>query len=142
MFMPTDSTDRMRDLEPLRRDPRLAVREDGIVCLICGSTFRQLTNTHLRSHGVTTLQYKQQFGYNWRRPLMCAGLRRLYAERAVRRGLASAIKRRPILAEPELRRRGGCRPITLEETLNRRQGWLARRAPAYGSTAQVGRKEG
>jgi hypothetical protein len=132
----------MQDLEPLKRDPRQAVQENGIVCLICGTTFRQLTNTHLRSHGVTTLQYKERFGYNWRRPLMCAALRRLYAERAVERRLASAIKRRPILAEPELRRRGGYRPITLEETLNRREGWLARRASAYGSTAQVGREDG
>lgn len=36
------------------------------------------------------------------------------------RGLALRIRRRPIVAEPELRRRGGSRPVALEELLSRR----------------------
>lgn len=104
----------------LLADPRLAIQEDGIVCLICGETFRQLTNTHLRAHGTTATAYKIRFGYNRRRPLMCEALRRRYVERAVRVGLAGRIAHRPILAEPALRRRGGLRPVTLEEALNRR----------------------
>ncbi|PYM75985.1 MAG: hypothetical protein DME10_02500, partial [Candidatus Rokuibacteriota bacterium] len=64
--------------------------------------------------------YKRKFGYNRRRPLMCRWLLRFYAERAVRNGLALRIRRRPIVAEPELRRRGGSRPVALEELLTRR----------------------
>ena len=112
-------------LAALRRDPRQAVEEEQIVCLICAARFRQLTNTHLRGHGLTAVAYKQSFGYNRGRPLMCRALARLYAERAVQSGLASRIRRRPIVAEPELRRRGGMRPVTLEELLTRRD---ARRA--------------
>jgi len=96
------------------------VEEERIVCLICGTRFRQLTNTHLRGHTLSALEYKWRFGYNRRRPLMCRALSRLYAERAVRSDLASRIRSRPIVADPELRRRGGMRPVALEELLTRR----------------------
>ena len=109
----------------LHRDPRRAVEEERIVCLICGARFRQLTNTHLRGHSLSALEYKRRFGYNRGRPLMCRALSRLYAERAVRSGLASRIRTRPIVADPELRRLGGRRAVTLEELLTRRD---ARRA--------------
>jgi predicted transcriptional regulator len=116
-------------LETLRRDPRQAVEEEHIVCLICAARFRQLTNTHLRAHQLTAADYKARFGYNRRRPLMCRALARLYAERAVRNGLADQIRIRPIVAQPALRRRGGMRPVTLEELLTRRD---ARRAAVGG----------
>lgn|SRR5262245_55241234 len=105
----------------LRADPRRAIDEDTIRCLICGNVYRQLTNTHLRAHGTSADEYKRSFGYNRGRPLMCHALARLYAERARRAGLAARITRRPILVEPDLRRRGGARPIALEELLTRRE---------------------
>lgn len=116
-------------LATLRRDPRQAIEEDRIVCLVCAARFRQLTNTHLRSHQLTAAEYKVRFGYNRGRPLMCRALARLYAERAIQNGLADRIRIRPILAEPALRRRGGMRPVTLEELLTRRD---ARRAADGG----------
>jgi hypothetical protein len=114
------STSRLT-LAGLRADPRQAVQQDSIRCLVCGGVFRQLTNTHLRSHGLSAEEYKRRFGYNRGRPLMCRALRRLYADRAVKNRLASHIRQRPILARPELRRRGGARTIALEELLTRRE---------------------
>ena len=108
-------------IDELRGDPRLAIRAEEIICLICGAAFRQLTNTHLRSHAITAPEYKQRFGYNRRRALMCAALQRRYADRAVGGALASKIRRRPILDDPTLRVRGSARPISLEERLNRRE---------------------
>lgn len=108
-------------LAGLRADPRQAVELDAIRCLVCGGLFRQLTNTHLRGHGLTADEYKRRFGYNRGRPLMCRALHQLYADRAVRSGLASRIRQRPILVRPELRRRGGARTIALEELLTRRE---------------------
>ena len=35
-----------RTLIGLRADPRQAVQQDSIHCLVCGGVFRQLTNTH------------------------------------------------------------------------------------------------
>jgi len=113
-------------LNTLRADPRQAVKEDVIHCLICGRAFRQLTNTHLRAHGSGAAEYKRRFGYNRGRPLMCHALQRFYAERAVQSGLAARIRSRPILVKPELRRLGGARAIALEEVLTRRD---ARRKP-------------
>lgn len=131
MFEPSDAPQRRPGdwLAVLRGDPRRAVEEEQIVCLICGARFRQLTNTHLRGHALSAPEYKRRFGYNSGRPLMCRALCRLYAERAVRNGLASRIRSRPIVADPELRRRGGMRPATLEELLTRRD---ARRGAGRG----------
>ena len=105
-------------------DPRQAIQEDTIRCLICGRTFRQLTNTHFSTHQIGSAEYKRRFGYNRGRSLMCRALSRLYAERAMRIGLAAQIRSRPILVNPELRRRGGVRRIALEESLTRREARL------------------
>ena len=107
-------------------DPRRAVHEQDIMCLVCGKCFRQLTNTHLRSHDLTTASYKTRFGYNRRRPLMSQVLQRMYTARAIQTSLASRIRCRPILSNPELRKLGGHRPIALEEVLARRDAQLRR----------------
>ena len=107
-------------LTELRADPRQAIQDDSIRCLICGRVFRQLTNTHLRGHDISSTEYKRRFGYNRGRSLMCRALQRAYVDRAVKSGLASRIRRRRILVEPELRRLGGARTIALEEVLTRR----------------------
>jgi ROS/MUCR transcriptional regulator protein len=119
MIMPQPLDLEGTKLAVLLSDPRRAVTDEAIVCLLCGGTFRQLTNTHLRSHGMTADQYKSRFGYNRRRALMCGTLRRVYAERALRTELAAHIGWRPIVKEPALRRLGGMRPTTLEERLTR-----------------------
>ena len=108
-------------LATLRADPRQAVQDDSIRCLVCAGVFRQLTNTHLRAHRLSAAEYKVRFGYNRGRPLMCRTLARMYADRARSAGLAARIRQRPILLEPELRRRGGARSISLEELLTRRE---------------------
>jgi hypothetical protein len=52
---------------------------------------------------------------------MARELRRLYAARAVRVGLATKIRTRPIVIRPELRRLGGQRAVALEERLTRQE---------------------
>ncbi len=107
--------------DDLPGDPRRAITDGWIVCLICAKAFRQLTNTHLRTHATTTAEYKRRFGYNAGRALMAQALRRLYADRAVRVGLATKIRIRPIVIHPELRRLGGQRAVSLEEHLTRQE---------------------
>lgn len=108
-------------LETYRRDPRRAIDESGVVCLECGRRLRHLTNTHLQRHGLTSDEYKRRYGYNARRPLMSPDLRRTHVENAVRLGLALRIRRRPIVEDPALRRRGGQHPHAWEEILTRRE---------------------
>ncbi len=124
-------------LEALWRDPRRAILEDGIVCLVCGRIFRHLTNTHLAHHDLTAESYKRRFGYNGGRPLMGRAVRRLHADNAIRRGLAQMIRRRPIVADPTLRRRGGTRTRAREEWLSRRES--GRRSGALPSRDAGGR---
>src|SRR5262245_36924574 len=107
-------------LEEYRRDPRRAITETGVFCLICGHSFRHLTNTHLRRHGLTSTEYKQQFGYNIRRALMRPSSRRTHSVNAVKSGLASRIRNRRLLEDLELKRAGGRRAHSLEELLTRR----------------------
>jgi len=107
------------------RDPRRAIAETGVVCLVCGGVFRHLTNTHLGRHRLTSEEYKERFGYNPRRALMISPVRRVHSVNARRSGLAERIRRRPIVEDVELRRRGGRHPHTLEERLTRRE-WRRR----------------
>jgi hypothetical protein len=107
-------------LRALQRDPRRAISEDEIVCLVCGRIFRHLTNTHLAHHDLTSEGYKQRFGYNGRRSLMAHAVRRLHAGNAVRLGLAQLIRQRLIVVDPTLRSRGGTRARAFEELLSRR----------------------
>lgn len=108
-------------LEALRQDPRRAISENHLVCLVCGAVLRHLTNTHLVHHAMTSTDYKQSFGYNGRRSLMAHAVRRRHADNAVRRGLAQLIRRRPIVDDPALRARGGARLRAYEEGLRRRE---------------------
>jgi len=64
---------------------------------------------------------KQAHGYDPGRALMGHALRCVYAARVVRVRFADRIGLRPIVARPDLRQRGGARPIRLEEMLTRRE---------------------
>lgn len=108
------------ELARLRADPRLAVGDDAIVCLACGRAFRQLTNTHLATHGLDAAAYKARYGYNAGRPLMCTALAAFYSDRAKTKRLADRIRSRPLALMPDLRRLGGRREIRHEERLARR----------------------
>jgi len=122
-------------LTVLREDPRQAVLAEGVICLVCGRMFRHLTNTHLAHHRLTSEAYKESFGYNSRRPLMAASVRRLHAGNAVRRGLAAMIRRRPIVTDPALRARGRM-TRTLEEALTRRENLRGRALPPRDATGR------
>jgi hypothetical protein len=120
-----------------RADPRRAITDTGVICLVCGRSFRHLTNTHLQAHGLTSDQYKQLFGYNSRRALMVASVRSVHSHNAKEAGLAGRIHRWPILEDTELRRMGGRRTHTLEEAITRRE--RGRRASRDGPRDSRGR---
>ena len=101
-------------------DPRRAISESGVVCLMCGRSFRHLTNTHLRGHHLTSDEYKQRFGYNLRRALMILPVRQRHSDNARRSGLVQRIRRYPRL-DPEVQRMGGRHLHAFEELLTRRE---------------------
>jgi len=57
-------------------EPSKAIREKSILCCVCGKSFKILTKKHLASHGLTTDEYREKFGYKKKLPLVCKSLQR------------------------------------------------------------------
>ena len=57
-------------------DPKKAIKEKSIVCLDCGKSFKILTKRHLATHGLTTEEYREKWGYKKGCPLVCKSLQR------------------------------------------------------------------
>lgn len=57
-------------------DPKKAIKEKLIVCVICGKSFKLLTKKHLSSHDLTADEYREHCGYKKGTPLVCKSLQR------------------------------------------------------------------
>lgn len=57
-------------------DPKKAIKEKSITCVVCGKSFKLLTKKHLGSHGFTTEAYREHCGYKKGTPLVCKSLQR------------------------------------------------------------------
>jgi len=49
--------------------PLKSIQRNKVICLECGRAFRQLTNAHLKSHGLTSREYKKKWGLPLKQPL-------------------------------------------------------------------------
>ena len=58
------------------QDPRKSVKEKSVVCLECGKTFKILTKRHLASHGLSSSEYREKWGFKKDSPLVCKSLQR------------------------------------------------------------------
>jgi len=57
-------------------DPKKAIKEKSITCVMCGKSFKLLTKKHLASHGLTADEYRERCGYKKGTPLVCKALQR------------------------------------------------------------------
>lgn len=57
-------------------DPKKAIKEKSITCVVCGKSFKLLTNKHLGSHGLNAESYRERCGYKKGTPLVCKSLQR------------------------------------------------------------------
>jgi Predicted transcriptional regulator len=57
-------------------DPKKAIKEKTITCVVCGKSFKLLTKKHLGSHGLTADEYRERCGYKKGTPLVCKSLQR------------------------------------------------------------------
>ncbi len=62
--------------EPESFDPKKAIKEKSITCVVCGKSFKLLTKKHLASHGLTADEYRENCGYKKGAPLVCKALQR------------------------------------------------------------------
>ena len=57
---------------PLRK----AIKEQSIVCLECGKSFKILTKKHLAAHNLEPDAYREKWGFKRGTPLVCKSLQR------------------------------------------------------------------
>ncbi len=57
-------------------DPKKAIKEKSITCVLCGKSFKILTQKHLASHDHTPESYRAHCGYKKGTPLVCKSLQR------------------------------------------------------------------
>lgn len=62
--------------EPDAIDPKKAIKEKTITCVVCGKSFKLLTKKHLASHDLTGDEYRERCGYKKGTPLVCKSLQR------------------------------------------------------------------
>lgn len=74
-------------------DPLKSVQRTKVICLECGQEFRQLTNAHLKSHGLTAKEYRKKWGLPSRFPLVAKVLVAKRRRLAKERGLGERLKR-------------------------------------------------
>ena len=67
--------------------PEDSIQNDKVICLECGAEMKQLTQKHLKSHGISPREYKKKYGFSLRTPLAARVLTRARSKAAKKRGL-------------------------------------------------------
>jgi predicted transcriptional regulator len=60
--------------EPQFGDPKKAIKEKSVTCLECGKSFKVMTKKHLATHGLTTDEYREKYGYKKNTSLIAKSL--------------------------------------------------------------------
>lgn len=80
-------------------DPKRAIKENSVTCVVCGRSFKVITKGHLLSHGMTPEQYREFCGYAKGTPLIAKALQR--DRRAKMQDMKLWEKRKGVEAEKE-----------------------------------------
>jgi predicted transcriptional regulator len=78
---------------PIRIAPADSIQENRIICLECGAEMKQLTQKHLKSHGMDSKEYKRKYGFSMRTPLAARSLTKARSKAARKRGLPENLKK-------------------------------------------------
>jgi predicted transcriptional regulator len=83
---------------PVGMEPKASIQRNKIICLECGKEFKQLSRSHLKSHGLTPKEYKQKHNLKASQALTAKSLsakrRKTAKERGLGEKLAAARKSR------------------------------------------------
>lgn len=55
-------------------DPKKAIKQNAILCVECGKSFKILGKKHLATHGLTPNEYREKHGYKKGTALVCKSL--------------------------------------------------------------------
>jgi predicted transcriptional regulator len=87
----------------LALSPEKSLQKNKVICLECGQEFKMLSPKHLKSHGLTSREYRVKYGFSLRQPLCAKSLsdKRKQAGKArglpdnLRKAIAQRKKRKP-----------------------------------------------
>lgn len=83
---------------PSRKEPARSltsadsIQENRVVCLECGAEMRQLTASHLATHGLTAREYKKKHGFPLKASLAAKSLTKVKKKAGRKRGLPGKLK--------------------------------------------------
>jgi len=74
-------------------DPKKSIQRNKIICLECGQEFKMLSPKHLRSHGLTSKEYRKKHGFSARQPLCSKALSEKRSQSGKERGLPENLRK-------------------------------------------------
>ncbi|MGA2403061.1 MAG: MucR family transcriptional regulator [Syntrophobacteraceae bacterium] len=72
--------------------PENSIQNDKVICLECGAEFKQLTQKHLSSHGMSPKEYKKKYGFTMSTSLSAKSLTKARIKAAKKKGLPEKLK--------------------------------------------------
>jgi predicted transcriptional regulator len=91
--------------------PANSIQNDKVICLECGAEMKQLTGTHLSSHGINPKQYRKKYGFTMHTPLAAKSLSKARSKAMKKRGLPDKLRQ-----YQEAKRQGKAATSTQEAT--------------------------
>jgi predicted transcriptional regulator len=58
----------------LKISPEKSLQKNKVICLECGQEFKMLSPKHLKSHSLTSREYRVKYGFSLRQPLCAKSL--------------------------------------------------------------------
>jgi len=74
-------------------DPKKSIQKNKIVCLECGQEFKMLSPKHLKSHGLSSKEYRKKHGFSARQPLCAKALSERRSQSGKERGLPDNLRK-------------------------------------------------
>jgi len=87
----TQETGAFLEKAPTQITPENSIQNDKVVCLECGAEMKQLTQKHLKAHGISPKEYKRKYGFSLRTPLAAKALTKERSKAAKKRGVPAIL---------------------------------------------------
>ena len=73
--------------------PEKSLQKNKVICLECGQEFKMLSPKHLKSHGLTSREYRVKHGFSLRQPLCAKSLSDRRKKAGKERGLPDNLRK-------------------------------------------------
>ena len=83
----------IKTIPGLALSPEKSLQKNKVICLECGQEFKMLSPKHLRSHGLTSREYRVKHGFSLRQPLCAKSLSDKRKKAGKARGLPENLRK-------------------------------------------------